>query len=124
MDKAQVLYEFWSSFGLPAYDESSVPTGELAPSLPYITYNTITDSLGGTIPLHASVWYKSTSWAEITQKTDDIAEFIGGGLEFDVDGGYVTIYRVTPFAQRMSDPSDDLIRRMYLTVQAEFLTEY
>lgn len=39
MTATRVLNSFYSSFGLPAYDENSVPTGENAPAFPYITYS-------------------------------------------------------------------------------------
>lgn len=32
--------------------------------------------------------------------------------------------RGSPFAQRMSDPNDDMIRRIYINITAEFLTAY
>ena len=36
MDKQQAIHGFWSSFGITAYDENSVPDDA---ELPYITYN-------------------------------------------------------------------------------------
>ena len=73
MDKAQALHSFWSSFGLPAYDEASVPSGDDTPQFPYITYTVATDALDGSLPLVASLWYKSTSWRDITLKSEEIA---------------------------------------------------
>ena len=40
--KTQALYNFFSGFELPAYEENTVPTGKNAPTLPYITYATAT----------------------------------------------------------------------------------
>jgi hypothetical protein len=40
------------------------------------------------------------------------------------DGGRLYIAKGNPFAQRMADPNDDMIRRMYLNIQAEFLSAY
>jgi len=61
MDKAQAINSFWSSFELKAYEQNSVPDGA---ELPYITYETATDSIENVLPLTASLWYRTTSWAE------------------------------------------------------------
>jgi hypothetical protein len=120
MDKAQALHSFWSSFGLDAYDMNTVPTGA---SMPYITYEVSTDSLDNVVNLTASIWYHSMSWAEITQKADEIAlRLSAGGQTVKLDAGYLWITPGSPFAQRMDDPTDDAIRRIILNVQAEFLT--
>lgn len=124
MDKAQALQGFWSGFGLSAYDENSVPDDA---SMPYITYNVATDSIERVLPLSGSLWYKSTSWAEISQKADEIAEVIaasGGYYIAKIDGGYLWIVKGTPFAQRMREESDSNIRRIYINITAEYLTAY
>ena len=121
MDKSQALYSFWSGFGLVAYDENTVPDDAV---MPYITYSSSTDSLDGTLSLYGSLWYKSFSWKEISKKTEEIAKFIYEMTPIRIEGGYLWINKGTPFAQRMSDPSDDLIRRMYININAEFLTAY
>lgn len=120
MNKEQALQSFWSSFGLPAYDENTVPD---TAQMPYITYSTETDSFENVVNLTASIWYRSTSWAAITQKKNAIAENVGvGGKVIKIDDGYVWLTRGTPFASRMSDPNDDAVRRIYINLEAEFLT--
>lgn len=122
MDKAQAINSFWNDFGLPAYDENTVPKD--AP-MPRITYSVATDQLGSVIALSASIWYRSSSWKDITLKTKEIEQRLGehGGDVIKLDDGYAYLCKGTPFAQRMSDP-DDSIRRVYINVQAEFLTPY
>lgn len=121
MDKAQALHSFWSSFGIPAYDTSTVPDEA---ELPYITYDVAMDHIDRQVQLTASIWYRSTSWTAISQKADLIAEAIGdGGKLLKVDGGYIYIFQGSPFAQRMAD-EDEAIRRIYLMVTAEFLTAF
>lgn len=122
MDKAQAIHEFWSGFRLPAYDESSVPDDAV---MPYITYNVATDSLDSVLPLHGSLWYRSTAWDEITQKSEEIAEALGmnGYLIKKINNGYVWMQKGRPFAQRMTD-EDGQVRRIYVNVTAEFLTAY
>jgi hypothetical protein len=119
VDKAQALHAFWSSFGLPAYDENTVPDDA---KLPYITYEVATASLDdGDVALSAHLWYFGKTWADISRKADEIARNIGfGGKTLKTDTGYVWIKRRVPFAQRMSE-SDDNIRRIFLGISAEFI---
>ena len=125
MDKWQAINTFWNSFGIPAYDENSVDTGENAPSYPYITYQAQIGALNQVLSLSASIWYRSSSWTDASNKADEIAEAIGTGYKIiEVDGGYLWITRSQPFAQRMNDPSDDRIKRVYIILNAEFLTAY
>ena len=94
--------------------------------MPYITYTVETDSLGNILLLTGTLWYRSTSWKAIEQKTQEVAEVIGGrGFKVTkVDGGCVWFTKGQPFAQRLSDPNDDMVRRMLINVTAEFLTAY
>lgn len=134
MDKAQAIHEFWSGFGLRAFDETDVPdtiynpsTGKEEPlQMPYITYEVSTDSLDNPITLFASLWYKSTSWAEVSRKAEQIAQALVTMYppSIPLDEGRLYLAKGTPFAQRMSDPDNELVRRIYLNVQAEFLTAY
>ena len=123
MTKAAALYNFWSGFGLPAYEETSVPTGEDAPAFPYITYKVVTDGFGGDVALTASVWYRSESWLGINAKTEEIGKHLGrGGRVIPCDGGAIWLKRGQPFAQSMGDDADDMVRRIYINLTAEFLT--
>lgn len=121
MDKAQSIYEFWSGFGLPAYDENAVPDSAV---MPYITYSVITDSMDYAVLLTGSVWYRSTSWEEASQKADEISQALKDGVVADLDKGYAYLYRGNPFAQRMRDGADDMVKRIYFNVNCEFLTNY
>lgn len=123
MNKAQKLNEFWNSFNVPAYDATSVPSNV---EFPYISFSVSEDSIENIVSLDASIWYKSYSWAEIENKTNEIAKRLGeyGHLILTIDDGYIFLAKGTPFAQRMSDPNDDTIRRMYINIMAEYLTAY
>lgn len=125
MTKEQALHSFWSQFGLTAYEETSVPSrdgAEYAPKFPYITYQTATDYFGYPVALSASLWYRSESWNAINTKTEEIARKIGrGGTLVPCDGGMLWITPGTPFAQNMSDPTDDAIRRKYINISVEFI---
>ena len=120
MTKASALYNFWSGFGLTAYEENTVPTDA---KFPYITYQVVTDSFDAEIALTASVWYRGTSWVEANAKAEEISRTISrGGKTIPVDGGVLWLKRGTPFSQSMGDETDDLIKRKYLNITAEFLT--
>jgi hypothetical protein len=122
MDKEQAIQNFWSQFGIPAYDENSVPDDL---RYPFITYSVATDMLDDTVSLYGNIFYRSPSWKDITQKKEQIAEYIGaGGVAVKIDTGYVYFCQGTPFAQRMSEPGDDMVKRYYIQLQAEFLTPY
>lgn len=121
MDKAQALHTFWSSFGLTAYDENAVPDNA---EFPYITYSVLTDSIDYVVGLSGSLWYRSTSWQEISQKAEEISEYITiGGKVLPLDIGYLWLCRGTPFAQRMIDENDSLVKRIYFNLDGEFLTD-
>ena len=120
MTKAAAIYQFWNSFGLTAYEENSVP---VEAAFPYITYQLVTDSFDREIPLTASLWYRSESWTAINAKTEEISHKISrGGKIISCDDGTIWIKRAQPFAQSMGDESDDLIKRKYLNITAEFMT--
>lgn len=120
MTKAAAIYQFWSGFGLTAYEENTVPTDA---TFPYITYQLVTDSFDREIPLTASLWYRSESWTAINAKTEEISHKISrGGKIISCDGGAIWLKRGQPFAQSMSDESDNLIKRKYLNITAEFMT--
>lgn len=120
MDKWRAIHDFWSGFGIPAYDQSSVPdTAEY----PYITYSAAVGEFEQVIILTANVWYLSTRWDEISKKVLEIAEGVGQYKLTPIDGrGYLFVYAGTPFAQRIKD-ENDLIRRVYIVLQAEFFSK-
>lgn len=118
MDKWQAITSFWSGFGLPAYDETIIPESA---EMPYITYESQTDSIGSQLLLTGSLFYRSTSWAEISQKADEIGKYIESMSCIKIDDGAVFITKGSPFAQRMSD-EDTNVRRILINIQVEFLT--
>ena len=127
MNKIQTLHSFWSGFGIPAFDENSVPDEaeriELYGSaFPYITYEVSSDSFGHGLVQSASLWYRSTSWAEATAKEMQISDFITrGGRMIAFDDGAFWIQKGSPWAQRLNDPSDDMIKRIILNLEVEYM---
>lgn len=123
MDKSQAIDNFWNGFDWPAYDENSVPDDV---AFPYITYTQVTDRLGNVVSLSASLWDRSNSWEQLSLKADEISRNISeyGYRRLKLDNGYIWLTAGSPFAQRMRDPSDTKIKRIYLNVLGEFLTAY
>lgn len=121
MDKAQAIHNFWSGFNIKAYDENTVPQDA---QMPYITYGVTTDSIGSPVSLSASLWYRSSSWADIQKKADEIDKRIVAMTPptIELDDGRFWITKGTPFAQRMGDPDDETIKRIYINLMVEFLT--
>ena len=120
MTAEQAIHAFWSSFGLTAYDENSVPDDA---QLPYITYSLGYDSFNSNVNLTASIWYRSTSWVNITAKADDIySEITAGGKILPTDNGGIWIKRGSPFYQRMGD-DDKNIKRVYINIQLEYFQQ-
>ena len=120
MTKAAAIYQFWSGFGLTAYEENTVPDDA---TFPYVTYQLVTDSFASEVAATASIWYRSESWTAINAKTEEISQKISrGGKIIACDGGAIWLKRGQPFAQNMGDESDGLIKRKYLNITAEFMT--
>lgn len=119
MDKGQAYKSFWNSFGLKAYDETSVPDNE---PMPYITFEMIEDDFNHSVGLTASVFYRSSAWIDITAKTKEIESVIGrGGIVKPFDGGAMWIKKANPWARRSSDENDDSVRRIILNIEVEFI---
>ena len=122
MDSWQAQDAFWNSFGIPAFEESTVPEDA---ELPYITYSAEYGFFEIETQLTASIWYKGMSWKDISKKATEIRDRIVSlqGSAIKVDGGYMRLYITTiPFAQRMAD-EDATVRRIVVTIGAEFMTK-
>ena len=86
--KTQALYNFFSGFELPAYEENTVPTGANVPELPYITYATATSGFDSDVQISASLWYKGFSWEDADRKAAEInAALAHGGKLIPYTGG-------------------------------------
>lgn len=118
MTREQALYNFWAGFGIPAYDEGSVPDET---ELPYITYNVSLDNFEYPVSSTASIWDESTSWVSISQKCSQIeSEISRGGKMISFDNGAFWIKKGHPFAQRVNDPNEK-IRRILINVEIEYI---
>ena len=123
MDKWQAQHEFWNSFGVPAYEEHSVPDKD-KDVFPRITYEAATSTFENLVAITASIWTRSTSWESADLLSIAIEEHIKAMGCPEIDGGrYRVFIGQTTFAQKMDDPNDDQIKRIVLNVTFEYMTK-
>lgn len=112
------LNQFFNSFGIPAFPETSVPDKQ---EMPYITYPFVTSEFGD-LPVNLAVylWYKTESEATPTAKAQEIISAIGrGGCTVPVDGGYIWLYMGSPALRAVLD-EDNSVKRRALNITAEY----
>lgn len=107
-DVAKALYDFWSSFGLPAYPENNVPysnDGVNPVDPPYITYRITRPEWRTQVSTYARVWYKDTSYIAISNKVDQIESRIGEGVMLPTESGFILLFKDLNFCQY--EPTED-----------------
>lgn len=115
--KYQALYNWWASHGVPAFEENSVPDQDTV-VYPYIAYQAASGDFVESTTLNASIYTKSTSWAEAIELADSIqAELKNGGTQVPYTGGtlWITLPRGR-FSETMGDPDDDRVKRVRMTI--------
>lgn len=122
MTKGQALYRFFSGFGMEAYASTSVPDDVV---FPYLTYEYATGAFDeGEVGLTVNMWFYTTSEAIPNAKAQELSAAIGsGGKVLPCDGGFIWLKRGTPFSQSLGDDTAPGIKRRYINVTAEFLTQ-
>ena len=118
-NKWQAIDTFWNSFGIPAYDESDVPDDA---EMPYITYHAEVGGFEEPVLLSGSIWYRDSSWKDVSLKADEISDLLDEYLMFKIKGGYIFMNKGNPFAQRFPD-EDDSVRRIIINIDAEFFVK-
>lgn len=121
MTKDKALQAWFERF-LTAYPASSVPNDV---TFPYLTYELVIGAFdGGEIGLTVNLWYYTESEAVPNEKAQEIAETIGiGGTIVPCDGGYIWIKRGSPWCQNITEDDEPNIKRRYLNITVEYLTE-
>ena len=125
MDNFQAIQAFWERFGLDAYDEQTTFDEGEQPAYPHITYESFSGTWTSSRTMTAHLWSRSSSWAWIKTKADEIKKNIGNGIVLPVEDGvlWFRIPEYTPFAQVIASGSEDVkVQRILLNVEVEFLT--
>lgn len=125
MNRIQAIHNFWNSFGWVAYDEYTVPDNALeSMDDHYITYGVSDAGWEYSVPMTASLWYRSPSWKEITEKAMEIGNYITrGGIMLHCDEGAIWIKKASTWAQRMADEAGSDIRRIVLSIEVEYIVQ-
>lgn len=121
MTKEEALYQFFNGFGIPAYPATAVPPDAV---FPWITYDVTTGSWrDGEVSLTVNIWYYTSDEAEPTAKARELEAAIpDGGVPVGCDGGFVWLKRGSPWCQNLTDDTDSNIKRRYINVSAEYMT--
>lgn len=117
IDVAKGLKEFYSSFGIPAYEEHTVPDDA---ALPYITYEIMNPDWRDDAIITANVWYSGTTFGPLFKKVDEISAKLGEGLRVPTDTGSLYLYKGNPFSQ-VSDTGNDEVKVCYLMIGMQAL---
>lgn len=118
MTAEQAIHSFWSSFNLIAYDQNSVPDDA---QLPYITYSLSVDTFNNTVLNTINIWYRSTSWINVTDKAKEIINTItDGGISIPTDKGIIRMNLGNPIYNRMGD-EDGNIKRIRMNIETEYI---
>jgi hypothetical protein len=123
MTPEAAIYKFLSGFGIPAYAAASTPDGA---AFPYLTYDLVLGEWdAGEVNMPVNVWYRGESEAAPNAKVREMFQAIGmGGVCVACDGGMLWIKRGSPWAQAVTiEGEDEMVKRRYVNVNIEFLTE-
>ena len=110
---ATALYEFFSGFGIPAYEENSVPD---TATYPYITYRLIQPEWHEAGSLYANVWYRGSSLSPLLAKVDQISNAIGEGKSIKTPDGVIYLHKDMLFFQMLTQENDEMVKCGYLSL--------
>lgn len=119
MNKYEALDKFYNSFGIPAYEENSVPEDA---KMPYIKYDVSTSGFNSqSVPLSLQMFFKSNSLMKINSFTEKLSDALRNGVSLKCDKGYIVLYRGEPFAQNVGS-GDKTVKCKYVNITADFIT--
>lgn len=124
MTKEAALHSFFNSFGIPGYPMTAVPEDAVFPWLTYEPIFDVWNEETGGVSITVNLWYYTTDEAPPNAKAREISTAIGiGGKIIPCDGGYIWIGRGSPWCQTLKDETDSNIKRRYINITAQYLTE-
>lgn len=121
MTKEQALHNFFNSFGIVGYRNTSVPDDVI---FPYLTYDAPISSFDeDTVSITVNLYYYTDSEALPDAKAEEIRQGISmGGVIVPCDGGGIWLKWGAPWCQSLVDSTNDKIKRRYINITAEYLT--
>ena len=120
MTKEKALYEWFNSFGIPAYPATAVPEDA---TFPYMTYTPKTSAfLDYQVSITVLLYYKTFSEAIPSAKAEEIAKEIRYGRRMlRCDDGLIWLKTDSPWSQSIEQDDNSLKTRQLLVI-AEYLT--
>ena len=121
MTAEAAVFEFFNSFEIPAYLETSVPDEA---RFPYLTYTGDTSSWysesGATISVN--LFYYGASEVGINAKVRELYYRLrDGGVMLPCDDGCIWLTVGEPWCQSMEDPEDKSVKRRYININRQDL---
>lgn len=119
MTPEAAIYNFLSSFEIPAYAASSTPAQA---EFPYITYDLVVgDFISGDQAMEVDLWYYTDSESKINAKAREMFDRIGlGGVMLKHDTGAVWVKRGTPWCQAVVN-ENEMVKRRYINLDLQYL---
>lgn len=122
MTPEAAIYQFMSSFGIPAYAATATPSDA---QFPYITYDLVLGEwMQGEVNMPVNVWYRTDSESAPNAKVREISARLGiSGVTIKCDGGMLWLKKGSPWAQAVAvEGEDEKVKRRYVNINIEFLT--
>lgn len=120
MTQEAALYNFFNSFGIPAYPNTAVPKD---PVLPYITYPPVSGYWENIANATVHLWMRTTSEAEINRKAREIADRIGDLETLICDGGVIALTMGNPWVVPASAQDENTLKLRQINVTIAFFTD-
>lgn len=125
MTKEAALYEFFNSFGIPGYVNTTVSSAEGTEKtdFPYLTYELVIGSWDdGELSITVNLYYRTESELVINEKAREIEKRLSnGGKQIHCDDGTMWLKKGRPWITGLSD-EDPEIKRRYINIDIEFNT--
>lgn len=121
MTKEQALYQFFNSFDITGYRNTSVPDDVI---FPYLTYDVPVSSFEeDPVSITVNLYYYTDSEADPDAKAEAIRKAVGmGGKLLKCGDGAIWLKWGSPWCQSLVDDTNRNIKRRYINITAEYLT--
>ena len=123
LNTAKALYDFYSSFNLPAYTTENVPD---TVDLPYLVYRFVDTDWETPISHYCIIYMRTRSNEPLLSKADEIKTAIGTGLRLPCLNGCLYLHYLN--AEIMSEVTSGAsveqvaeIRSVYINLQLDIL---